>query len=111
MSPVPYWLQQALAPDGSQNADAEQSACVAHWVLQVAVPLQPKLFGQILATQAPVAPQLPLQLLVVGSGGQSAAQQFTSQRPDWHAESASLVTVAEQGFPDRSLNAQSCAAQ
>jgi hypothetical protein len=79
--------------------------------LQVAVPPQPKLFGQVLATQAPVPPQLPLQLLVVGSGGQSAVQQFTSQRPDWQAESASLVTVAAHGFPARSLNAQSCAAQ
>jgi hypothetical protein len=74
--------------------------------LQVAEPLQPKLFGQLIGAQAPAVSQVPLQLLVRGFGGQSVRQQSMAQMPDWQAWGAVLVDVAAQGLPGPSFTAQ-----
>jgi hypothetical protein len=69
------------------------------------------LFGQDSGVQAPVSSQVPLQLLVVGSAGQSATQQLPLQMPERQAEFASLVLVATQDCPGSSLGSQNRPAQ
>jgi hypothetical protein len=111
VSPGLRGVQHPVTPTASQNAGVVQSASVAQWALQSAVPLQPKLPAQVWGVQAPVGSQISWQLLGVGSMGQSARQQLTRQMPDAQAELASLVLVGTQALPAASFEAQAFAAQ